>query len=142
MITGLLCSFDFNLPVLIMLNPFCIALLLAVASVPASAQTIPTASPNAVTQSQYCILVNTGAYYSNSDVRLDYGQNIKNAVVDPQLVQADAAVRKLGTVVAALNYMSSLGWECLGINTLTSRVNQATGGYADAQTGYLLRRAK
>lgn len=125
-----------------MLKPFYIALMLAMASVDASAQTTSTVSPTTAAQSQYCILVNTGAYYSNADVRLDYGQNIKNAVVDPQLVEADVAVRKLGTVVAALNYMSSMGWECIGLNTLTSRMNQATGGYADAQTGYLLRRAR
>ncbi|MEL5994669.1 hypothetical protein [Hymenobacter segetis] len=108
----------------------------------ASAQTTPTASPTTVAQSQYCILVSTGSHYSDTDVRLDYGQNVKNAVVDLQMVHADAAISKLGNVVAALNYMSSLGWECIGLNTLPSRINQATGGYVDSQTGYLLRRAK
>jgi len=118
-----------------MLKLFCTVLLLAVASVAASAQTAVIGSPTTAAQSHYCILVSTGAYYSSTEVRLDYGQNIKNAVVDPQLVEADAAVRKLGTVVAALNYMSGLGWDCIGINTLP-------GTYADAQSGYLLRRAK
>ncbi|WP_035560765.1 hypothetical protein [Hymenobacter sp. IS2118] len=116
-----------------MLKTLTFALLLASAA-PAFAQTAPVASAVAkAPQYEHCIMVLMSAYYGGSNIILEFGQDAKGAPANPELIQADVAIRKLRSVVLALNYMSSQGWECISVNTLAG-----DGG----DTGYLLRRAK
>lgn len=117
-----------------MLKTLFLALLLAGGAPAAFAQTAPAATLAAkVPQYEHCILVLSGSYYDNKNVKLEFGQDAKGVPQNPELIQANAAVRKLGSVVAALNYMSSQGWECVNVNSL---------GDNSSETGYLLRRAK
>ena len=74
-------------------------------------------------------------FFEDKGVRLEFGQNVKDAPQNPALVQANAVVRKLASVTAALDYMSSQGWECINVTTLSS-------DFPTPDTGYLLRRAK
>jgi hypothetical protein len=106
---------------------------LALTAPAAFSQTIPTVSAAKAPQYEHCILVLRGTYYASRNIYLEFGQDVKDAPQNPELLQANAALRKLASVVSALNYMSSQGWECISVNTLP-------GDSGDA--GYLLRRAK
>ncbi|HEX8506207.1 MAG TPA: hypothetical protein VF630_12630 [Hymenobacter sp.] len=109
---------------------------LALTAPVALAQTAPAAAPaTKAPQYQYCMLVLNSSYFDGRDVRLEFGQSVKNTPENPELVQANAVVRKLASVVVALNYMSSQGWECINVSTLSSDTSIP-------DTGYLLRRAK
>ncbi|OGX85608.1 hypothetical protein [Hymenobacter glacialis] len=117
-----------------MLKALITALLLAGTAPAAFAQVASAAVAGAkAPQYEHCILVLGDAYYDGRDVKLEFGQGVKDAPQNPELLQANAAVRKLRSVVAALNYMSSQGWECINVSTLEG----VTG-----HTGYLLRRAR
>ncbi len=113
-----------------------LTVLLAVATLPAFAQ---NAAPTPPVPYQHCLLVSSGDRYESSGVQLEYGQHAKAPVRDAQLAQDDQAVSKLGSAVAALNYMSARGWECIGVSALTTKSN-AYANTTDSQTGYLLRR--
>lgn len=108
-----------------------LALLLALATPAAFAQTTPTAPAAKPPQYEHCMLMASGAYFA----RLDFGQRVKETPQNPELLRADEAVRKLRSVVAALNYLSSQGWEYISVNTFAD-------GTTNPTTGYLLRRAK
>ena len=99
------------------------------------AQMAPAAASAKAPQYEHCILVLNSNYFEGRDVRLEFGQDVKNAPQNAELIQANAVVRKLASVVAALNYMSSQGWECVNVSTLPD-------ASSIADTGYLLRRAK
>ena len=120
-----------------MLKPLLFALLLAAR--PAFAQTAPAAQPAAVASYQYCTLVSAGGFSYNTRVFLEYGQTGKDGAQDPELNRDDVAVRKLRSAMAALRYLSSHGWECIGVSTLPIEINPSSGS-VDAETGYLLRR--
>ena len=123
-----------------MLNFLCLAVLFAVVARPAAAQTAP--APASPPHYQYCTVVNLGSTYSSTDVMLEYGQNGTGPAPDPQLVQAEPVIRKPRSSMAALNYMSSLGWECIGVDTKMLPVNKEVDRYIETHTGYLLRRVK
>lgn len=112
---------------------------LLLTATPALAQTAPAPRPVAPVSHQHCTLVSEGTYSYSSRVSLEYGQGAKDAVQDPELSQDNVAVRKLRSAMAALNYMSSRGWECMGVSTLPAKINPSSGN-VDAETGYLLRR--
>jgi hypothetical protein len=77
---------------------------------------------------QYCQL-----YKSGNTWQLDYGQNATPAVVDAGLRDDNAAIAKLKSEVAALNYLDSRDWEYVN-NTSYS------GSTYSGRTDYLLRR--
>lgn len=120
-----------------MLKPLLFALLLAAR--PAFAQTAPAAQPAVAASYQYCTLVSAGGFSYNTRVFLEYGQTGKDGAQDPELNRDDVAVRKLRSAMAALRYLSSHGWECIGVSTLPIEINPSSGS-VDAETGYLLRR--
>ena len=121
-----------------MLKPLLFALLLLAAR-PAFAQTAPAAQPAAAVPYQYCTLVSAGGFSYNARVFLEYGQTGKDGTQDPELDRDDVAVRKLRSAMAALRYLSSRGWECIGVSTLPIKIYPSSGS-VDAETGYLLRR--
>ncbi|UOQ97794.1 hypothetical protein MUN81_21525 [Hymenobacter sp. 5317J-9] len=117
-----------------MRNPLLFVLALALTGPAAFSQTIPPpASAARAPQYEHCILVLEDAYHAGNSLHLEYGQDVRKAAPKPELLQANATVRRLNSVVAALDYMSSQGWECINVNSLPG---------ATAETGYLLRRAK
>lgn len=118
-----------------MLKPLLFALALALTAPAAFAQTAPATPAVKTPQYEHCILVLGTTDFSSKNVRLEYGQDVKGTPQNPELIQANAAVIKLASVVAALNYMSSQGWECINVNTLVDASTNPT-------TGYLLRRVK
>jgi len=105
--------------------------LLLIGSFASVAQTPAPATPARATVIQYehCLLVALGREYDQ--VELNYGQRVKGGSKDVVMMQTDQMVRKLRSAVAALNYLSSLGWECIGVSATLPE-----------QTSYLLRRAK
>ena len=120
-----------------MLKLLLFALLLAAR--PAFAQTALAAQPAVAASYQYCTLVSAGGFSYNARVFLEYGQTGKDGAQDPELNRDDVAVRKLRSAMAALRYLSSHGWECIGVSTLPIEINPSSGS-VDAETGYLLRR--
>ncbi|MFD2718952.1 hypothetical protein ACFST9_09515 [Hymenobacter monticola] len=107
-----------------------LSMLLLAASFSSVAQTTPAPARAAAVQYEHCMLAVTGQDYDQA--RLEFGQHFKGGSTDVAMLQADQMVRKLRSAAAALNYLSSLGWECVGINSIPY----------NNQTGYLLRRAK
>jgi hypothetical protein len=92
---------------------------------------LPPARATAVVY-EHCMLVVQG--YEYGDARLEYGQNFEGGSKDQAMKRTDLTVRKLWSGVAALNYLSSQGWECVGVSTVSTS--------ATDRTGYLMRRAK
>ena len=78
---------------------------------------------------QYCLLYQTGNTW-----QLDYGQDAKPAVADAGLREDNAAVTKLKSAVAALNYLDSRGWEYVNSTSYS-------GSTYSGRTDYLLRRS-
>ncbi|MDO7851186.1 hypothetical protein [Hymenobacter convexus] len=109
----------------------CLGALLT-ASIPSFAQTARPAASAAAVQYEHCILVVTGREYDHAE--LEYGQHFKDGSKDEAMAKTDQVVRKLRSAVAALNYLSSQGWECVGVSTASPNTFD--------QTGYLMRRAK
>jgi len=91
--------------------------------------TAPTLAAQA-THYQYCLLYKTGNTW-----QLDYGQAAQPAVADAGLREANAAIAKLKSEVAALNYLDAQGWEY--VNSTTS-----SGATYSGRTDYLLRRRR
>lgn len=114
----------------------CFSALLLTASFASFAQTTRPAASAAAVPSEHCILVATGADYGR--VQLNYGRTMKDDSKNEAMAETDRMVRKLGTAVAALNYLSSQGWECIGVTTVAT----GTNGSGGSQTDYLMRRAK
>lgn len=86
----------------------------------------------------YCLLVVDGSYFSSVSLSLDYGQQQgKSSVQDAALAEAASQVRRFTSVPACLNYLHSLGWECVQSATLP---NETSSHYVQGQIGYLLRR--
>jgi hypothetical protein len=109
---------------------------LALTAPAAFAQTASAAQPVAkAPQYEHCILVLRDSYYDSRNIGLEFGQSVRSATPNPDLVQANIVVTKLRSVVAALDYMSSQGWECINVSTLVDNTTSPN-------TGYLLRRAK
>ena len=130
----LACSFGLHLVRFSMFKTLVFLVGLALAVPAAFAQTTPAPVAKAP-QYEHCILVLSARFFEDKGVRLEFGQNVKDAPQNPALVQANAVVRKLASVTAALDYMSSQGWECINVTTLSS-------DFPTPDTGYLLRRAK
>ena len=117
----------------------------------AQAAPLPTAP---AVPTQYCTLVASGTTYSGMQFQLDYGRQAKKYLSEPEAREAradQAALNEVFTVADALNLLSSHGWECIGVSSLTSSLTApaATGfasragtelavGHAEVQ--YLLRR--
>ena len=118
-----------------MLKTLLFALALALTAPAAFAQTFPAIPAVKTPQYEHCILVLGTTDFSSKNVRLEYGQDVKGVSPKPEMNQANMTVRKLASVVAALDYMSSQGWECINVNTLVDASTNPT-------TGYLLRRVK
>jgi hypothetical protein len=90
---------------------------------------------------QFCALIATGSYFSNLTLKLDYGQKDKSlASVDSQLQKDNTEVAALNSVVAALNYLSSHGWEYLSSSTLQNEVSRLGG--ISSQVQYLFRKRR
>lgn len=72
-------------------------------------------------------------YQAGNTWQLDYGQDAKPAVVAADLREDNAAIAKLKSVVAALNYLDSRGWEYVNSTSYS-------GTTYSGRTDYLLRR--
>ncbi|GEM_PF-1608650 len=97
-------------------------------------------------QYEYVLLVAT----KGSGAILDFGQSReaekdleKRAPTTEQEVDAQA-VRKLDHAVLALNYLSSRGWECLGLSSRQQSSGSTSSGSFSiySATEYLLRRRR
>jgi hypothetical protein len=123
-----------------MLKSLTLALLLCAAFLPVRGQSVApppvgTASAGAY---QFCMVVMTGG----NRMLLDYGQDERDAVPNPELARDDAKIRKTVSLATALTYMSSHGWEYLSANSVTTN-SLPTGGSEITYgwfTYYLLRR--
>jgi hypothetical protein len=109
-------------------------LLGAALATPARAQNPPAAARPA--QVQYCSLLATQGLSipsSKMEVRLDYGrgEGLSEALA-AQLKQQAEMVSSFTTIVDALNYLGTQGWEYLGFNSILIR-----GDYVHR---YMLRR--
>lgn len=111
-----------------MLKHLTLVLVLTLTSLAVSAQN---------TQYRFCLLSVSNRTY---EVFLDYGHYGKPAVNNSQLEKDAEIVHKSQSIVIALNYMSSKGWECLNASTLPARPNSQDANAATAYTSYLLRR--
>ncbi|MFC7670487.1 hypothetical protein ACFQT0_26460 [Hymenobacter humi] len=112
---------------------FCFSLL-GLTAAPTLAQTTSVAP--LVSVYRHCLI--TGRDSDFAGVHLEYGQEASPPVNDTQLAQDDAIVRRMSSMMAALNYMSKRGWECIGVNTVPSDVSTTTG-VVHSTTSYLLR---
>jgi len=100
-----------------MLKHLVLALFLAPVALPALAQTTPAPAPATAGQYQYCNLIsggNTGRYAS-----LDYGQRPKHTAPNPEMEALEAKVKDLDSVILALNYLTSHGWEYVDVTSLS-----------------------
>jgi len=94
----------------------------------ARAQTTSPALASQPAHYQYCLLTK-----NYSTWHLDYGQYAKPAVADAGLREDNAAVAKLDSEVAALNYLDGRGWEYVNSTSYS-------GTTYSGRTDYLLRR--
>ncbi len=128
--------------------------LLAATPVLSRAQAVASATTPAVA-TQYCTLVATGSTYSGMQLQLDYGRQAKRYLSAPEAAEAQAdqvALTTIFTIADALNLLSSHGWECIGVSSLTTGLSSPnTTGFATHAAGsplavgssevqYLLRR--
>lgn len=62
-------------------------------------------------QTKYCLLLATGKLFTNDvDIRIDYGQDA-TFFEDTKIRDENGRIIKFNSVMDALNYMDSLGWE-------------------------------
>ena len=102
------------------------------------AQTAPAlASP--VVQRYCTLVVDDRLFASPYNLRLYYGRLNGKALVDETLEAAEKQIRKANDIVFALNYLSSLGWECFNVTTVPST---NSNGRMEAETRYLFRQPK
>ena len=108
-------------------------------------QAAPTASAPII-QHEYVTLIAV----NGGNAILDYGQSRQEEnlqLKQPPIteLQVDAAtVRKLGGAMPALNYLSSRGWEYVGMSSRQQSTGSTTSGSFSiySPTEYLLRRRK
>jgi len=91
---------------------------------------------------QYCaLLVDDSSFAYPSNLLLDYGQRAKpEGVQNTELQEASEKIKKMNSVVAALNYLSIRGWECWNVNTVQTR--NPINNQLLSETHYLLRRGQ
>ena len=132
---------------------FVFPLILCLASVsvsPAWSQQAPPAAPTPLASGQYEYAMLLGSEGGNAV--LDYGQSRETqktlekrppAIATEQEMEA-LTVRKLERVVPALNYLSSRGWECLGLSGRQQGSGSTSAGSFSiySATEYLLRRRR
>jgi hypothetical protein len=115
------------------------ALLLGTLLVPAHAQVaapVATAYPY-----RYAVLVVDDRYFSSRNrLSLDYGQNVKGAVVEPEMVDMAKNISGSSSVIDALNYLARHGWELLNVTNVPGDASGTTSRYIDSETRYLHRR--
>ena len=96
-----------------------ILLLLFVLPVLSQAQNtvVAVASP----QEQYCMVLATSKLLSNKvTITIDFGQETKMfAFKDTRLKDDDGAVKNFNSVIDALNYMASQGWQFVNAYVIT-----------------------
>lgn len=86
----------------------------------------------------YCMLVAEGGHFSGLNLSLDYGQNQgRLSMRDTALANVAQQVARFSSVPAALNYLHSLGWECVQTSTLPY---EGSPNYLKGEIGYLLKR--
>lgn len=103
-------------------------LLLAVPAL-SHAQTAATPANSPAVATQYCTLVAVGSTYSGMTLQLDYGRQAKKYLSAAEAAEANAdqvALSNIFTVADALNLLSSHGWECIGVSTITSSLSGPT----------------
>ncbi len=118
------------------------------AAAPALAQQVPGSPPPASGQYEYVLLV----AFDGGNAVLDYGQSRetqKNLDKRPPASATEQetealTVRKLERAVPALNYLSSRGWECLGLSGRQQSSGSTSAGTFSiySATEYLLRRRR
>jgi hypothetical protein len=125
--------------------------LLLSAPAPSRAQALATAPAVAT---QYCTLLASGTSYGTMQFQLDVGRQAKKYLSAAEASDARAdqtALNEIFTVADALNLLSSHGWECIGVSSITSSLTApTTTGYVpragstlavgQAEVQYLLRR--
>jgi hypothetical protein len=94
--------------------------LAALASTPSLAQTAPAAVAVKQTE-QYCMVMATSKLFSTKvTVTLDYGQETKFFGGGANIVKDEAGkIQAFNSVVDALNYMNSQGWEFVNAYVIT-----------------------
>jgi hypothetical protein len=118
---------------------FLLATLLLLAGA-APAQTAPSPASASAGPYRYCALVVDDSYFSGfNSLSLDYGYRkaYKIGQADATLDAAEQLIRKNSSVIFALNYLSSLGWECFNVTSVTIDGNRRT-----IETRYLFRQPK
>lgn len=114
-----------------MFKPLALVLLLSVAALPARAQSAPPVGAAATPVNyQYCNLCGYGT--QGRSPYLEYGQSANPAAVNPELEARNYEIKKLDSIILGLNYMTSHGWEYVGVTSLSF----ANSGYLV----YILRR--
>jgi hypothetical protein len=114
-----------------------LAALLAGASRPAAAQTTPVVTPTPVPRYQFCELSYQGG---GPALVLRYGADDNHKqyqVNDASLQQQASYIYKLTSPTVALNYLSSQGWELVGI---TAGPYSYTTTYITSERVYTFRR--
>lgn len=118
----------------------------------AQAPATPATAPAVATQ--YCTLVAVGSTYSGMQLQLDYGRQAKKYLSAPEAAEAktdQVALDNIFTIADALNFLSSHGWECIGVSSVTSSLSgPTTSGFVPragstlavghSEVQYLLRR--
>ena len=103
-------------------------LLLAIPALSRAQAAAPPATIPAVA-TQYCTLVAVGSTYSGMQLQLDYGRQAKKYLSAPEAAEAKAdqvALDNIFTIADALNFLSSHGWECIGVSSVTSSLSAPT----------------
>jgi hypothetical protein len=124
-----------------MVKSLALVLLLCAAFLPVRGQTVPTPPASASSGAyQFCVVTKSSS--STSNFRLEYGQDERNAVANPELAQDDAKIRKMISLPTVLTYLSSRGWEYLSSNSVTLDTHPSFGSEIsyNSSTSYLLRR--
>jgi hypothetical protein len=118
------------------------------------AQTAATATTTPAVATQYCTLVASGSSYSSMKFQLEYGRQAKKYLSELEANEGrldQVALNGIFTVADALNLLSSHGWECIGVSTITSSLAApnttgfvpragSTLAVGNAEVQYLLRR--
>ena len=91
-----------------------------------SAQQVDNSSMK--TTYRFCEIIISGGFVHNGYVAVDYGQPLK-VLGKRRLTDKDGVDLKFNSVVAALNYMSKMGWEYFQVYTIQGTPTSSEAHY-------------